>query len=233
MSAPIQPIGTVPKTGDLGNEWADRWRAGRTGFHQPDINAQLVQHWPKLVPNEKASVVVPLCGKSRDMRWLHRRGHRVVGVEIVELACQAFFEEQGLCYERTQQTNFLRFEGRGEAAGLTLLCGDLFALRAEDIGPVHAWYDRAAIVALPHALWSRYAAWVASVLPADGAGFMLTFEYPQAERQGPPFSVGISDVEAHFAADFELKQLEQLDLTADNHFNLSRVHKHAVSLKRR
>ena len=75
-------------------EWAARWNAGRTGFHQPIVNAQLVQYWADLVPNENAGVIVPLCGKSRDMRWLHQRGHTVVGIEIVESACQAFFEEQ-------------------------------------------------------------------------------------------------------------------------------------------
>jgi thiopurine S-methyltransferase len=233
MSNIIQPPETLPKTGDLGSEWAARWRAGRTGFHQPDINAQLVQHWPKLVPNEKASVVVPLCGKSRDMRWLHQRGHQVVGIELVEPACRAFFDEQGLSYERTQESSHVRFRGCGEAEGLTVLCGDIFEIGPTDIGPVHAWYDRAAIVALPPALWGRYASWVSALLPAHAVGFMLTFDYPQAERNGPPFSVGISDVEAHFSDGFEMELLEQLDLTAENRWNLSRIHKPVLSLRRR
>jgi len=233
MSDPKARTDTVPNMAARRGEWAARWRAGRTGFHQIEINAQLAQHWPRLVPNEQASVVVPLCGKSQDMRWLHQRGHTVFGIEIVESACQAFFEEQDLPYERSKMESHVRFRGCGEAEGLTLLCGDIFGLKPADLGEVTAWYDRAAIVALPPELWGRYASWVANILPSEAVGFMLTFDYPQAERNGPPFSVGQSDVRAHFSEHFEMELLEQLDLTAENRWNLSRIHKPVLSLKRR
>ena len=214
-------------------EWSGRWKEGRTGFHQSEVNGFLIKHWARLVPNPTATVLVPLCGKSHDMCWLRDRGHRVVGVEFVEMACRAFFEEKGWPYQRMQRVNHIRFVGEGPAEGMTILCGDLFALTASDIGPVDAWYDRAAIVALPPALRSAYADWMNKMLPSGSIGLMMTFDYPQEERDGPPFSVRYADVEVHFEDTFHLTLLERVDMTEGNRWELSRVHKPVVHLIRR
>ena len=215
------------------SEWTKRWDAGRIGFHQLEVNAQLVQYWPELVPDVSASVVVPLCGKSHDMRWLHARGHKVVGVELVEQACHAFFQEHGLDYEAVDARGHVRFCGRGTAEGITVLCGDAFSLTPDDIGPIDAWYDRAAVVALPPSFRAPYADWVAGLMRPGAVGFMLTFDYPQAEMMGPPYSVGVADVQGHFGTHFDMQLHETLDLTEGNRWTLSRVQKHVLSLNRR
>ena len=224
---------SVEKDIDSGNEWVDRWHSGKTGFHQDDFNAFLIKQWAVLSPDTRSTVLVPLCGKSRDMNWLHQRGHRVVGVELVEMACRAFFEEQSLPYECIESGGVLRFEGREAGEGMTILCADLFSLTKDDIGPIEAWYDRAAIVALPPALWEKYASWVAAMLPSGGVGLMMTFAYPQDERDGPPFSVRVSDVDQHFGARFSVDLVDRVDLTAGNRWNLSSVHKPVIHLRRR
>ena len=213
--------------------WSDRWHAGNIGFHQSEHNAHLLKHWSTETIPHNSTVLVPLCGKSRDMSWLHSQGYRVVGVEMVEMACRAFFEEQGFAYERTIRNERVRFDGTGAAAGLTILCADLFSLSPDDIGGVNAWYDRAAIVALPPELWSRYAKWISQILPSGGAGLMMTFEYPQSERNGPPFSVGLADVQEHFEPYFDVEHLERIDLTEGNRWSLSCVHKPVIRLSRR
>lgn len=73
--------------------WLEKWQRGETGFHQDEVNPYLARYWPRLEALGK--VFVPLCGKSRDMRWLRRQGHEVLGVELAELAVRAFFEEAG------------------------------------------------------------------------------------------------------------------------------------------
>ena len=100
-----------------------------------------------------------------------------------------------------------------DGAGITILCADLFSLQADDIGKIDAWYDRAAIVALPPDLWPRYSAWISNMLSPGCEGLMMTFEYPQSERNGPPFSVSLSDVEEHFEETFSVDLLERVDLT--------------------
>ena len=40
-----------------------------------------------------STVLVPLCGKAHDLAFLAERGHRVVGVELSEIAVRAVFSE--------------------------------------------------------------------------------------------------------------------------------------------
>ena len=71
--------------------WLERWRDGRTGWHETDGSALLKRHWPRLVRGSR--VLVPLCGKSVDLLWLASQGLEVSGVEISGLAIRAFFDE--------------------------------------------------------------------------------------------------------------------------------------------
>lgn len=40
-------------------------------------------------------VLVPLCGKSVDLRYLYDLGHTVIGIEAIEAAAEQFFLENG------------------------------------------------------------------------------------------------------------------------------------------
>ena len=50
--------------------WLARWAKGRIGFHLPAPHPALERWWPRLDVAPQAKVLVPLCGKSLDMRWL-------------------------------------------------------------------------------------------------------------------------------------------------------------------
>jgi thiopurine S-methyltransferase len=213
--------------------WLQRWDEGRIGFHQDSVNPLLLKHWASIVPSADCRVLVPLCGKSRDMLWLAQRGHSVVGVELSQLACRAFFEEQGLPFVQESRGAREAFVGRGAGSGIELLCGDFFALDQAAVGPISAWFDRAAIVALPPGLWPRYVETLERLLSPSAVGFMLTFDYPQSEREGPPFSVSFADVRQQFGRPFDVQLLETLDLTEGNRWALSRVLEPVMSLNRR
>ena len=51
------------------------------------------------------TVLVPLCGKSKDMIWLAQNGCSVVGIEYVGAAIVAFFEENAITYEKTEDSS--------------------------------------------------------------------------------------------------------------------------------
>lgn len=136
---------------------------------------------------------MPLCGKSRDMTWLAARGHHVVGVEFVEQACVAFFEEQAVPYEK-RETPHPIYQG----SGVALLCADIFDVTPDDVGEVTWIFDRAALVALPPDARLRYADHLMGFLPVGGSMLLSAIDYDPSKMSGPPFCVSPEEVERLF-----------------------------------
>lgn len=195
--------------------WLERWRRQETGFHQRRVNALLMEHWHDLGLAEGDPVFVPLCGKSRDMLWLWQQGHPVVGVELSPLAVAAFFSENDLAPEVHREGSF----EVAESGGIRLLCGDFFDLTADELAGVKGVYDRAALIALPPDLRTRYAARMAELLPPGTPMLLVTLEYPQKEMQGPPFSVPLEEVERLYALYGEIRALTRRSILSEEpHF---------------
>lgn len=188
--------------------WHERWRSNQIAFHQPQVNAALVAHWARLDPRPGEPVLVPLCGKSLDMRWLAQAGHPVVGVEIDPIAVAAFFADEDLAPTRTPAGALVEY-----AAGpYRLLQGDFLATRPADTGGARLVYDRAALVALPPAMRPGYCAHLRALLPADARLLLLTFEYDQERSKGPPFAVPEAEVRGQFGDAFDIECLERRDI---------------------
>lgn len=175
--------------------WHQRWQENRIGFHQDEVNPYLVEYWPKLGVPPPARVFVPLCGKSLDLVWLLEQGYQVEGVELSELAVQAFFEEQKLPARRARLGDWTVWE----SAGIRLWCGDFFDLGAAQLGALEAVYDRAALIALPAPMRQRY---VQHLLQLAGGcpQLLVTLSYPQEEMDGPPFSVEPDEIQHLYEA---------------------------------
>jgi thiopurine S-methyltransferase len=171
--------------------WIGRWARGETGWHQDSVEPALVAAFTALPPTR---VFVPLCGKSLDLHWLVSRGHEVIGVELSELGCRAAFEEKGLVPAVRHEGAFKIFE----SGALRILQGDLFDLDPKQLPELGALYDRAALIALPETLRSRYAGLIRQIIAARAsAGFrflQVALERTPADGQGPPYSVGESEI---------------------------------------
>ena len=83
--------------------WEAEWNKGNTSFHLPEVNPKLLNNLDILLDPEPAAsesgpknVLVPLCGKTKDLVHLHSLGHNVIGVEWVELAVDQFFSENNI-----------------------------------------------------------------------------------------------------------------------------------------
>lgn len=192
--------------------WQDRWARSQIGFHQEKVNGYLRRHWSALGLAKDAAVLVPLCGKSLDLAWLAEQGHSVIGVELAERAVQDFFSERGVQPQVSQRGAFKVYQ----AGTLRILCGDFFALSRDDIGECQAFYDRAALIALPPQMRERYVAHVQAILPDACQGLLVTLVYQQEKMDGPPFSVADAEVEQHFAAVWALHMVEEKDVLAGN-----------------
>lgn len=190
--------------------WHQRWREGRTGFHQDRPTPLLVEHWPALGVAAGATVFVPLAGKSLDLAWLAAQGHRVLGVELSQLAVDQFFAALGEVPSRRTTPYGIHHQ----AGGIELIVGDAFGLDAAVLADCAAVYDRAALIALPPELRLRYAHELYASLPRACRGLLVTLEYPQHEKQGPPFSVEEAEVHALYGRDWEIATLERRDILA-------------------
>lgn len=191
--------------------WNERWEQGQIGFHLSHVNPRLVEHASALPEGRGTRVLVPLCGKSVDMAWLAARGHQVVGVELSELALQAFMQEQGLTPEVERDGAFVCYR----APGIELWGGDMLRIGHAQLGHLDGYYDRAALVALPDSMRAAYVQQLARLLPSAARGLAIAFDYPQAQMSGPPFSVPDAEVRALYTPDFELDALASYDVLAN------------------
>ncbi|GMU77015.1 MAG: hypothetical protein AMXMBFR45_25060 [Gammaproteobacteria bacterium] len=211
--------------------WMERWQKGQIGFHNSEVNGMLLRHHAQL--GAAARVLVPLCGKSLDMGWLAAQGHEVVGIELSRLAADAFFAEHQL----QPVVEPLPGATRLKAGNIEILCGDFFAIGRQELGAVTAWYDRAALIALPEAMRGRYVEHVARLLPPAARGLLVTLDYSPPVAQGPPFSVDEAEVRARHARDFTVASLERREvLSAEPRFRergITAMHEQAYALVRR
>lgn len=208
--------------------WTARWREGRTGFHQEEVNAHLSAHWDATTGTRAGRVLVPLCGMSHDLVWLRDRGHHVVGFELSGLAISQFFSAIGVQPEIRTHGSFTVHR----AERIELWEGDFFAITPDDLPAMDSWYDRAAIVALEPHLRRRYIETVGSLLSPSARGLVLTFAYPQHEMDGPPFSVSESDLRAVCDGQFNVQTLDCVDLTDGNRWELTEVLKPIFGVQR-
>jgi thiopurine S-methyltransferase len=192
--------------------WLERWERKEIGFHQNEINPYLRQYWQELHLAHGGEVFVPLCGKSNDLSWLRNQGHPALGVELSAIAAQAFFEENGHIPHRVASENFDCYE----ADSISILCGDFFDLRKNDLAKVCAVYDRASLVALPPDMREHYVLHLVNILPPAAQILLITFDYPQSEMSGPPFAISPGDMEALYRPHAEIRHLAQLDVLAQN-----------------
>jgi thiopurine S-methyltransferase len=196
----------------LGREfWAKRWSESQIGFHEGAPNDLLVAHVARIESRARAAparILVPLAGKSVDMRWLAERGHEVVGVEVVWQAVRTFFGE----WEVDPEEKEIGGKQALTAKGVTLVCADMFAVSPEELGRFDVIYDRAALVALEPSTRGRYVDKCRSLLAEGGMTLLVTFAYDQAITQGPPWSIDEKTVRELYARAGEIELLQKREI---------------------
>jgi thiopurine S-methyltransferase len=213
--------------------WHERWQRHDIGFHQQQIHPQLREHWPALGLPPQSAVFVPLAGKSHDMVWLATQGHRVVGVELSDVAVHEFFDEGGQVPKRTWAGVF----EVSSAGPFELYCGDFFDFPSEVLTDVVAVYDRAALIALPPGMRVYYVETLARIVPHDAVIFLIAIDYPENELTGPPFAVPDEEVRRLYGSAFDIEVLNSRDALAESENlkkrGVTRLQETAYLLRRR
>jgi len=180
--------------------WHQRWEKNEIGFHEAKPNALLVKHFHELSVAKGRRIFVPLCGKTLDIFWLLSRGYRVAGAELSQLAIEQLFIELGMQPEIEAVGNVEQWS----ANNLDIFVGDIFAVSEKMLGLVDAVYDRAALVAFPEDLRTRYTAHLTKIANKSPQ-LLITYEYDQSLMAGPPFSVSNEEVHRHYATTYDLR----------------------------
>jgi thiopurine S-methyltransferase len=188
--------------------WHDRWRTAQIGFHRFSVDDNLIRHWRDLSLPKAARVLVPLCGKSLDLLWLRDQGHAVVGIELSDIAQQAFFMENGVAARRRALPHFDLYE----AENLECFRGNLFNLTPERLGQVAAVYDRASLVSWAPEQRGRYVDHLWALTVTGTQTLLITLEYSQAEMKGPPFSVDSEEVHRLYSRHHSIHELDRCDV---------------------
>lgn len=134
-------------------------------------------------------MLVPLCGKSPDLRWLALRNYQVTGVELSELAARDFFAEHDCPYQVDKGDVFDRYVA--DELSLEIHVGDYFDFLS---APFDALYDRGALVALTADARREYIRHTNRLLRPNATKLVVALEYDQSVVGGPPFSVGSTEL---------------------------------------
>ena len=188
--------------------WLRRWENKETAWHESKPNPVLVTHVHQLALAKGRRMFLPLCGKTLDISWLLSRGYRVSGAELSQLAVEQLFMDLGVQPEIAPAGELEQWS----ATDLDMFVGDLFALSKKALGSVDAIYDRAALVALPTDVRSRYTAHLMA-LTNKAPQLLVCYEYDQRLLDGPPFSVTGDEIRRHYANTYDVRLLASTDVS--------------------
>ena len=79
-----------------------------------------------------------------------------------------------------------------------------------------ALYDRAALIALPPLMRAQYAEHLSRLLPSGCQGLLITLDYDQSQKAGPPFAVTDDEVKVLFGSDWTVKTLQEQDVLGES-----------------
>ena len=185
--------------------WLDKWASNAIGFHEDFIHPLLKQYWSSLNSAPRSNVLVPLCGKSKDLLYLRNQGHNVFGIEISEIAIVAFFDEHKITYEKIRHPNHDIFRGEG----LTVYRSDIFDFPKKILPKIDVIYDRASLIALSDKQRQNYSDWLTTSAQSGCKSLLIALEYDEEKLSPPPYLVDRMELTALYRDNWEITHLGQ------------------------
>lgn len=192
----------------MNEDWEKRWNENRIGFHKNKINEYLEKYIEHL-GQEGDDVFVPLCGKSLDMIYLSKHFKKVIGVELAQKAITSFISENNLPFTYIQLDKLDIYSMNN----IDFYLGDIFDYDYDGANKINI-FDRASLVAFDKETRIKYSQKIIKIL--SGNMLLITLEYPQNEKKGPPFSVPEKEVYELYGKDCDIKLLETINLNDTN-----------------
>jgi len=188
--------------------WLNKWQTNDITFHEENINAELIAYISELKLKPGDNILIPLCGKTKDMLWLAEKGYYVIGVELSPIACSDFFTDLNITPHITKQSKFTKYQHKN----IELFCGDLFNLTSSDLSNVHAIYDCKALIALPSELRKKYVNHLVACAGTNIKILLLTRE-TSCQITPPPYPVNEAEVNLLYGSYFDVQLLKRISIT--------------------
>ena len=192
----------------INQDWLNRWKENRIGFHNLEYNQYLIKYFD-VFSDAKSDVLLPLCGKSLDLLYLGDKVNKVIGVELSTKAINDFIEENNLQYKKKENKYFDFYK----INNIDFFVGDFFNLDIKNDNRLDI-FDRASLVALNPEQRIKYSEKIKTIL--NGKMLLITLEYPENEKKGPPFSVSEKEIYSLYGDTFDITLLESIDLKTTN-----------------
>jgi len=189
--------------------WDAKWKANQSSWHIDGTNHFLVKYFNHITKiKNPARILVPLCGKAVDVKWMYDLGHSVVGIEGVEEPIIQFFTEQHLEYRKEMVGNCPCYST--EDGRIQIFHSDLFLIDAEVVGKFDGIWDRGSLVAIYQEDREKYAELMKKLLNESFAYVLITVAYDQSKFSGPPRSVPENEMNRLFGDFCDVNILEIL-----------------------
>lgn len=153
-------------------------------------------------------VLVPLCGKSLDLRYLWQRGHDVTGIDGVAAVVPAFVQESGVQLDPVpdQPQRHRTSDGR-----LTILIDDFFHVSHPSLDQTFTCvWDRASLYALSPGPRRRYVQTIRRLLSPDFRYLLAAIQYDDPSVTGPPYNIPLEEVQQLFGEFAEIEKLGEV-----------------------
>jgi len=192
----------------INKEWASYYTEDTLPWHLKDVNHNLKKHITTLTENKDASgirILIPLCGKTVDMKFLYEQGFTVVGIEFSDIAIQSFAAENNipLTAEVKEGYTIHTFDDR-----LKIFQGDLFDFTPEKLrGLFDYWWDCGSLTAMVNEEDHEYIKLILSLMKVNARGLISLFQYEPSVYDGPPKSINQTKLEEILDGKFEIHQL--------------------------
>jgi len=187
--------------------WLNRWKEKNIGFHEDEVNSLLIKHFKTMNLSWGNTIFIPLCGKTLDISWFLALGHKVVGVELSEIAVKELFEELHILPKITKINNMIRYS----SLDIDIFVGDVFDLDTEMTGKIDIIYDRAALVALPKDIRIQYTQHLRK-LSNNAPQLLFSCEYDQNIMKPTPYSIEQNEIEEHYLDHYKIELLESQEI---------------------
>jgi len=189
----------------MNNEhWLERWKEKNIGFHEDKVNPLLVRHFKTLNMSRNSRILIPLCGKTLDISWFLALGHKVLGVELSEIAVNELFEDLNISPQIEEVNGMIHYSSKD----IDIFVGDIFHLTTEMSGKIDMIYDSASLVALPKDVRIKYTKHLREI-SNHATQLLISCEYDQNIMKPTPFSIEEEEIKEHYKNHYEIKLLER------------------------
>uniref|UniRef100_A0A0P4W3F7 Thiopurine S-methyltransferase n=2 Tax=Scylla olivacea TaxID=85551 RepID=A0A0P4W3F7_SCYOL len=174
----------------------------------------LVTYINELLPSEPARVLVPLCGKSPDMRWLYDRGNTVVGVEGVERPVKEFFQSHTDLRHTVEDVPFGKVYKSHDERLQVFVC-DITQVPRGSLGHFDAGFDWGAYTAIRPSDRQKYVDVVRDALGENFRYFLEVCHDGPPKAPGLPHSISLRTIKLEFGVSLKMRVLATKDVSAE------------------